>query len=183
MGLYDPNTGKWYTEAAFAPPEVALYDNTKNQWIMITDPPPSDPEGYSTPRWSTVIPDPGTIPDVQELTDPTVGAVGMAAQLLRKQFEEWQSTFKPIELQAMNQLSTKNPSVLPTAIGKARAAAERTSGAMEGILQRQNRAMGIATSPEEEKTTGRILNLNTAASIAGAENQARANVAIQDESI
>ena len=115
--------------------------------------------------------------------DPNADPQQTAAELLRAQFENWQSFFKPIELRAMQQLSFVNPSVLPTALSEAEASATGAAGAMEGILGRQNRAMGIEPTSQQAGTTRRMMDLNKALSIAGAKNQARQNVRSQDEMI
>lgn len=106
-----------------------------------------------------------------------------AAGLLRAQFEDWQATYKPIELAAINQISFNNPEVLPKAVSVARESATGYSNAMSGILGRQTRSLGQQPTGEQKTTSDRILNLNRAAMIAGAENTARSNVRTQDEQI
>jgi hypothetical protein len=118
------------------------------------------------------------------LIDPNQGsAQDIAAQLLRAQFDEWQSTFQPIELAAMQQLSFNNPAVLDTAVNKAGGAATMAADTMQGVASRQNRALGIQPTQQQAATTNRILDINKATSVAGAENTARANVRAQDELI
>jgi hypothetical protein len=114
-------------------------------------------------------------------TDST--ASNKAATLLRSQFEDWKKTYKPIELAAINQLSFNNPEVLPRALSEARAGAEGYSDKTSGILGRQIRALGQRPTEGQAQTTGRMLNLDRAAMIAGAENTARENVRTQDETI
>jgi len=106
-----------------------------------------------------------------------------AAGLLRAQFEDWQATYKPIELAAINQISFNNPEVLPKALSVARESAAGYSDSMSGILGRQTRSLGQQPTGEQKTTSDRILNLNRAAMIAGAENTARSNVRTQDEQI
>jgi hypothetical protein len=105
------------------------------------------------------------------------------AQLLGEQFADWQSTFEPIELNAIEQLSFNNPSILPGAI---KAADTATSGAYKtlgGTLERTNAAMGETQTPQQAQATKRMLNLDQAAATAGAENQARSNVRADDQQI
>jgi hypothetical protein len=112
-------------------------------------------------------------------TDPHA----IAAQLLKAQFSEWESTFEPIELQAMQELSFINPSVLTNAVNEAGGAAKNTYGAMSGVLNRENRALGVAPTAQQSQASNRILNLSQAQAQAGAENVARENVRTQDEQI
>ena len=124
--------------------------------------------------------------NVGGMIDPTSSggsAHNLAAQLLQAQFQSWQKTFQPIELAAMNQLSFNNPRVLSDAVQKANVSAQGMAGATEGIANRQNAEMGLQPTAGQQKATGRILNLNRAAMVAGAENQARSNIATQDQQI
>lgn len=118
------------------------------------------------------------------IVDPTnQDPHALAAKLLNAQFQEWQQTFEPIELQAMQEVSFNNPAVLPAAVQQASQAATGASGAMAGVLQRENRALGVTQTPQQQQTQGRILNLSQAQAQAGAENLARANVRTQDEQL
>lgn len=121
-------------------------------------------------------------PEVAVPPEPTTAA-GMTAKLLRSQFAEWQKAYQPIELGAIQQLSFNSPSVLSDATNAARTMAEGYSGAMAGVLDRQTRALGAAPTTGQKTTSDRILNLDRAAAIAGAENAARANVRTQDSQI
>jgi len=112
-----------------------------------------------------------------------MSAYDLTAKLLKEQFEDWQNTFAPIELQALNQVSLNNSSILPTALDEARKGAEGSYDATSGVLERQNRALGIAPTSQQAATTKRILNVNQGAATAGAENRARANVRSMDEQI
>lgn len=107
----------------------------------------------------------------------------MAAVLLSSQFNEWQRQYMPIELKAMQGISFNNPEVLPRALSEATDIATRQSDAMEGIAERQNAALGVAPTPQQEQVSERILDLSRAANVASARNQARANVRTIDESI
>lgn len=107
----------------------------------------------------------------------------IAAQLLRAQYDDWKQLFQPIELGQMQQLSFNNPQVLNTAVNKAGAAATGASSAMTGIAQRTNRALGVAPSESQTNTSRRLMDLNKATNLAGAENTARANVRLQDQLI
>lgn len=107
----------------------------------------------------------------------------IASQLLRAQFDEWSKSFKPIELNAMNQLSFNNPKILPEAVSKATSAATGQAGTMRGVLDRSNAAMGIAPTNQQARVSDRILNLDRSTAVAGAANKARGNVRTQDEMI
>lgn len=107
----------------------------------------------------------------------------LASQLLRAQFDEWVNSFKPIELNAMKQVSFNNPSVLPKAIEKATSAATGQADTMRGVLDRSNTSMGIVPTAGQERASTRILNLDRATAVAGAANKARENVRMQDEQI
>jgi hypothetical protein len=109
-----------------------------------------------------------------EAVNPTTAA-GMTAKLLRSQFSEWQKTYQ--------QLSFNNPSVLTNATGAARTMAEGYSSSMTGLLDRQTRSLGVAPTTGQKTTSERVLNLDRAAAIAGAENAARSNVRTQDSQI
>ena len=104
-------------------------------------------------------------------------------QLLQKQFEDWEKTFKPIELQALNQVSLNNANVLPEALTEARKGVSGAYDAMPGVLERQNRGLGIEETEQQKAATKRMINVNKAAATAGAENTARAGVRQMDESI
>lgn len=108
-------------------------------------------------------------------------AANLTATLLRNQFTDWQKMFMPIELNAMKQLSFNNPGVLSDAVSKAGGAAQQQSETMTGILDRGNRALGIQPTAQQSQVSRRLMDLNKAQNIAGAENLARANVRIQDE--
>ncbi len=195
MAFYDPNTKQWYPDQSNVPPGTVVYDSSKKQWVIIyshlgSTTPWYEMEGVYPERptaqyTSTPVQAPADAPaNISELVDPTsTEPHTLAAQLLQAQFEEWQRMFKPIELQALGQLSFNNPEVLPTALGKARTAATGASEAMGGILERQNQAMGVKPTQQQTQATNRILNLSRASAIAGAENVARENVATQDMQI
>jgi hypothetical protein len=106
-----------------------------------------------------------------------------ASLLAQAQFADWAATFQPIELEAMRQISTNNPAVLTEAVGTAKETATETSGAMAGIQERSQRALGIAPTDQQSATSKRLMNLNQALNVAGAENEARANVRTQDEQL
>lgn len=110
-------------------------------------------------------------------------ATGIASQLLRSQFNEYEKSFKPIELATMNQLSFNNPKILPEAVSKATSAATGQAGTMRGVLDRSNAAMGIAPTDQQARVSDRILNLDRSTAVAGAANKARGNVRTQDEMI
>lgn len=100
-------------------------------------------------------------------------------ELLRKQFEDWEKTFKPIELQALQSMSMNNPAVLPKALQDTRETVSQSYGAMEGVLKRQNEGLGL--NPEPTATSRRLMNLSEGAAMAGGQNTTRANVRQMDE--
>lgn len=106
-----------------------------------------------------------------------------SGQLLKSEYEDWKTNFAPIEQDLLQQISWNNPAILPNALDEAREKTEGTYNAMGGILERQNRALGVTETPQQEATNRRLLDLNKAKSIAGAENETRANVRKMDEAI
>jgi hypothetical protein len=166
--MYDPSTGKWYN--------VTPGGNTG-------PPDESGTPGYVPPS-VTPVDAPAGASGVSNFVDPTSSDPrAIAAQLLAVQFGDWQKTFMPIELAAMNQMSTNNPNILPEAVNKAKATASGQSAAVGGILDRQNAAMGTAPTPQQKAVMSREINLNQAANVAGAENVARSNVRQQDQQL
>jgi hypothetical protein len=103
--------------------------------------------------------------------------------LLQEQYQDWESSFKPIELQALSQISTNNAAVLPDALQEARDTVTDSYRSMEGIADRQNRGLGITQTPQQSKTSKRLLDLNKSLSAAGAENTTRSNVRQMDEQL
>ena len=193
MGLYDPKTGQWYTEQT-APPGMPLYDTTKGSWFQST--PGVVPQG-GTWEGAEGAPPPGpsmtptsapagvTLPkNIGSFVDPSsTSPQDLAAQLLRSEFADWQSFFRPIELKAMENLSFNNPEVLPKAVGEAETAATNQYRTLSGTLQRQNQSKGIAPNQQETATSRRLMDLSQAAATAGAANTARQSVRTQDEQI
>jgi hypothetical protein len=105
-----------------------------------------------------------------------VAKTDKTANLLMSQYADWQSTFEPIELQALQQVSYNNPSVLASALDDSKKTVQDAYGSMGGVLERQNRSLGLTPTTQQTATSKRLMDLNQAASTAGAENQARANV-------
>ena len=97
----------------------------------------------------------------------------IAAQLIKNQFADWESTFKPIELAAMQQISWDNPQILTNALKRADENAIGSSDAMAGILSRQNASQGIVPTGQQAAATGRILDIDKSLNIASSENRAR----------
>ena len=114
-----------------------------------------------------------------QATDPTT----QAAALMQEQFSDWQNTFKPIELQALQQVSLNNTGVLPAALDEAKGNVSEAYGQMPGILSRQNRSLGINPTAQQNTATKRMMNVNQGAATAGAENTARAGVRKMDEQL
>lgn len=107
----------------------------------------------------------------------------IAAQVLAAQWGEWQSTFQPIELAALQQVSLLNPNVLTDAVSKATTAAEGNAASMPGILDRKEKALGVSRNPQQQATSQRIMNVDQSEIVAGARNKARSDVALQDEEL
>lgn len=105
------------------------------------------------------------------------------AELLKAQFADWESTFKPIELQALQQVSLNNSAVLPNALNEAKENVSDAYGALPGIMERQNRGLGINPTEQQKSITKRVMNVNQGAATAGAENTARAGVRQLDEEL
>ncbi len=103
--------------------------------------------------------------------------------LLRDQYEDWKKTFMPVELQALQQLSFNNPNVLPDALKEAEETVSGAFNAMQGVAERQNKALGLQPTQQQEATTKRLIDLREAAALAGAKNDARASVRQMDEAI
>jgi len=103
--------------------------------------------------------------------------------LLREQYEDWKKTFMPVELQALQQLSFNNPNVLPDALKEAEETVSGAFNAMQGVAERQNKAIGLQPTQQQEATTKRLIDLREAAALAGAKNDARASVRQMDEAI
>ena len=136
-------------------------------------------------------------PNSEEGGGSSGSAADMTAQLLRDQFADWQKLFMPIELNQMQQLSFNNPGVLDNAVQQAGGAALQQSETMYGnegqlkdnpnqvfgVLERQNRAMGITPTAQQSAVTRRLMDLNKAQNVAGAENTAREDVRLQDSAI
>ena len=146
-------------------------------------------EATGTPGGGTALPNVTPVPfDTKggNLVDPDMSsqsAAGMAATILRAQFQDWQTTFMPIELNAMQQLSFNNPEVLTKATDKAKETATGAYGAMRGVLDRQNFSQGILPTPQQANVSKRLMDLNKAAATAGAENKAREDVRANDSAV
>jgi len=118
------------------------------------------------------------------LVDPTNSdPQALAAQILNSQYANWESEFQPIEEQAMNDLSTNNPNVLPTAISQADAATQGVFSQMKSAYTMQNQALGLNPTGDQQAAMDRIFDVSQAAAMAGSENLARQNVSTQDQLI
>lgn len=105
------------------------------------------------------------------------------AQLIASEFANWESQYKPVELNLLNQTSLNNPDILPESVNRVETTANATADTMQGVQRRQISRLGISTTPQQQQVSDRLMNLNRAATVAGAKNQARQNVATQDELI
>lgn len=168
MALYNPSTGKWYE---YTEPTEDSYDSSYN---LIR----------GTGGKLTEVASPSNAGNTAQMVDPNSrDAYGLAATLLRSQFSEWQSIYKPIELKALSNLSFNNPEVLSKAVSEAETMAAGSSGAMRGVIDRQNAALGITPTEGQKATINRVLDLDRAAAVAAARNEARTAVREQDEQI
>lgn len=118
----------------------------------------------------------------QQPTDGTTAA-DMAANLLAQEYANWETQFKPVELNLLGQSSVQDPTVLTRAISEATNTANQAYDAMPGIQQRAMAARGIAPTADQTMVQDRLTGLSRAAAVAGARNQARQNVATQDDLI
>jgi hypothetical protein len=114
---------------------------------------------------------------------PQGGASNTAAQLLAAQMQDWEQTYKPVELNLLSESSVNNPEVLSKAVGQAGTNVTQSYGAMEGVQQRQMAAQGIAPTPQQAAVMKRMNNLSMGTAMASGENQARKQVAYQDDLI
>ena len=108
---------------------------------------------------------------------------GTAEELVQAQFADWASTFQPVEIQALNDISLNNPSVLSSAIEKAQNTTMDSFNAMQGVLNRQNRALGIQPTAQQATASRRLMNLNQALGMANAANTTRGIIASQDQQL
>lgn len=114
---------------------------------------------------------------------PLSGASDMAAAILASEFTNWEKQFKPIEMNLLDQSSLNNPQILTDAVTQAGTQANQTFDSLAGVESRQLAARGINPNSQQQEVSSRLRNLSRATAVAGAENQARANVASQDELI
>jgi hypothetical protein len=113
----------------------------------------------------------------------TGDASDLSAEVLQGEMQNWESTYKPVELNLLGQSSLNNPNVLPNAVSDATGTATAENTAMAGVATRQLASRGITATPGQTTAINRMQNLSGAANIAGAQNQARQNVMTQDEMI
>ena len=126
------------------------------------------------------------MPTIYNLQDLGLGggnADQTASNVLAAQWAEWQKTFQPIELAALQQNSLNNPQVLTDAVNLASTTAEGNAAAMPGMIQRRQAGLGIKPTAQQDAVSNRILNVEGAKHEAGAMNQARSNVATLDEEL
>jgi hypothetical protein len=113
--------------------------------------------------------------------DMSGGADSIASQVLAAQWAQWQMTFQPIEEAALQQSSLVNPQVLTDAVNKAKSTAQATYNSMPSMLERRQAGLGVTPTAQQSKVSNRIMNVDKTQAIVGAENQARANIAQEDE--
>ena len=102
-------------------------------------------------------------------------------QLLQEQFKDWQTNFQPIELAAMQNVSLANPTVLPNNIQKATGEVDAAYDTMGGVLERQNKSLGIEPTAQQSTSINRMMDIHKAEATAGAKNTERANTRQMDE--
>ena len=128
----------------------------------------------------------GTAPGAAPTINPAM-AMGNPrltdAKILAAQFNDWESTYKPVELNLIQQSSMGNAGVLPGAVDTATTSAGQTYDAMAGVEQRQLAARGIVASPEQQAVMTRLTGLSKAQAITAAANTARQQVSSNDEMI
>lgn len=114
---------------------------------------------------------------------PSIGEMQdlQTAMLLREQYDDWKKTFMPLEIQAINSTSLMNPGVLPNALRDVKSETQGIYKTMGGVVERQNRALGIAPSAQQAKTTKRLLDLGESASVASTQNKTRTAQRTMDE--
>lgn len=117
------------------------------------------------------------------LLTPGSSAEDNAAAVLAAEIQNWQDVYKPVELGLLQQSSLNNPSVLTDAVNQAGNNAYQTYNTMAGVQERQLAAQGIAATPQQQATMARVRSLSEAKAVAGAQNKARANVALNDQLI
>lgn len=125
----------------------------------------------------------GTDPNLLKAAEDKDYADKTTANLLRAEFEDWEKTFKPIELQLMNELSFNNPSILSKTLNTAQKEAESSYRSMSDIIDRQNNALGINPTDQESATSKRLLNLNESLAVADAKNTTRSSIRQMDEAL
>lgn len=106
-----------------------------------------------------------------------------AAAILSAEYQEWQNIYQPIELNAMQQVSTNNPAVLTNAVQMATENAAATNQATQGIAERQNQSLGIVPTAGQAAATSRELNIQGSLNTAAAANVARQNQRTLNEQI
>ena len=102
-------------------------------------------------------------------------------QLLQEQFKDWQTTFQPIELQALSEVYLNDSTILPNAVQRGKQGVDDAYNTMGGVLQRQNAALGIKETPQQTTATNRMMDISKAESTATAANTARSNTRQMDE--
>lgn len=105
------------------------------------------------------------------------------ANLLKAEFEDWEKTFKPVELNLINEMSSQNPAILTKALDDAQRTVTGSYDSMEDIVNRQNRALGIRPTDQEGAASKRLMDLGEALSVSDAKNTARSNVRQMDEAL
>jgi hypothetical protein len=186
--VYDPSTGQWLT---YTPP-AATNTSAPLTYAEAMSPQYWGQEETASPSTSTAssggtftpVAAPADAGSASYLVDPTqTDPNAIASQLLQSQFNQWQSEYAPIELQAMQDISFNNPSVLSTALTQADQIAQGENSTMAGVLQRQNAEAGIQPTAQQQAVQNRTINLQQALNIASGENTARQNVSLEDEEL
>jgi hypothetical protein len=105
------------------------------------------------------------------------------ATVIAAQWADWKNTYQPIELAAINETSFMNPSVLTNAVSEATQNAQGVTESMPGIMERKQKELGIDPTAQQKAVSQRIMNVKGSERVAGAANQARSNVAMNDEAL
>jgi hypothetical protein len=161
MRLYDPTTGTWY-------------DYT---------PATSGGGGEGGDSGSPASLNPAPYKGGPNILQPGATASESASQILAAEMQQWETTYRPVEMNLLNQSSLNNPNVLPDAVNSATTTTNEAYDAMAGVGKRQMAARGITPTADQAAVSNRLTGLSRAAAVAGAQNNARQMVSTQDQLI
>ena len=169
--LYDPSTGQWYTYNSGG--------SGQNTGGVVV----SGRGGDLTPTLKPLDLSGLQTADQAGLVAPTGSASSMAAKILKAEFANWETQYKPVEQNLLSQTSFNNPEILTDAVNQATTNATGAADAMQGVESRAMASQGVVATPQQAAVNSRLNNLSRAQMVAGAQNTARQSVATQDELI